>query len=32
MIACGPSDVTATLSSFVSVKSRMVLLFWCWLT
>jgi len=27
-----PVDATATPSSLASLKSRMVLLFWCWLT
>jgi len=30
--ACGPADATATPSSPASLKSRMVLLFWCKLT
>jgi len=32
MIAYGPADATASLSSLASLKSRMVLTFWCQLT
>ena len=28
-VVCGPADATATPSSLASLKSRMVLLFWC---